>query len=317
MLGAKMLARYPKLAGFVFAILSAAAFGSSGALAKGLLVAGWSPAAVVTGRVAIGALFLIIPAWRSLAGRFHLLKKGWLPMTLFGLIAIGGCQLAYFLAVERLSVGVALLLEYLAVLLVVLWVWLAQGQRPKRLTIIGTLTAVVGLMFVLNVFGGVTIDLLGVLFGLLAAVGLATFFILSAEDNHGLPPLVFAGGGLIVGTIALVIAGAVGIVPFATASGPVTFAGAHVPWWVALAALGTLAAAFAYVSGIIAARALGSKLASFVGLSEVLFAVVWAWALLGEMPLPVQLAGGALILAGVVLVKIDEDDEPEVVPAPA
>lgn len=315
MLCANMFARYPALAGFVFAILSAAAFGSSGALAKGLLLAGWSPAAVVTGRVGIGALLLIIPAMRSLKGRYRLLKQGWVPMVLFGLIAIAGCQLAYFLAVERLSVGVALLLEYLAVLLVVLWVWLAQGQRPKRLTIIGTAVAVVGLILVLNVFSGVAIDGLGVLFGLLAAVGLATFFVLSAADGHGVPPLVFAAGGLLVGTVALVVSGAAGIVPITWSSEPVLFAGALVPWWVALMGLGTLAAAFAYVAGIIAARALGSKLASFVGLSEVLFAVVWAYVLLGEMPLPVQLIGGVLILTGVVLVKVDEEDDGHAAPA--
>lgn len=310
-----MIARFPALIGFLFAILSAAAFGSSGALAKGLLQAGWSPAAVVTGRVAIGAIFLIIPAFRALQRRYHLLKKGWPVMTLYGLIAIAGCQLAYFLAVERLSVGVALLLEYLAILLVVLWVWLVQGQRPKRLTIFGTLTAVVGLVFVLDVFGGLAIDWLGVVFGLLAAVGLAAYFILSAMDGHGLPPLVFAAGGLLVGTIALVISGSFGIVPFEWTTTPIEFAGIVTPWWVPLALLGTLAAAVAYVAGIIAARSLGSKLASFVGLSEVLFAVIWAWALLGEMPLPVQLFGGALILAGVVLVKVDENKNKPVVQA--
>jgi len=55
-----------------------------------------------------------------------------------------------------------------------------------------------------------------------------------------------------------------------------------------------------------AARSLGSKVASFVSLTEVLFAVIWAWLLLGELPGPIQLLGGLLIVGGVVLVRVDE-----------
>jgi drug/metabolite transporter (DMT)-like permease len=67
-----------------------------------------------------------------------------------------------------------------------------------------------------------------------------------------------------------------------------------------------LATVLAYVSGIMAARALGSKVASFVSLTEVLFAVVWAWLLLGELPGAIQLLGGVLIVGGVILVRLDE-----------
>jgi drug/metabolite transporter (DMT)-like permease len=67
-----------------------------------------------------------------------------------------------------------------------------------------------------------------------------------------------------------------------------------------------LATVLAYVAGIVAARALGSKVASFISLTEVLFAVLWAWLLLGELPGPIQLLGGVLIVGGVVLVRLDE-----------
>jgi drug/metabolite transporter (DMT)-like permease len=75
---------------------------------------------------------------------------------------------------------------------------------------------------------------------------------------------------------------------------------------VPLGGLVVLATVLAYVSGIVAARALGSKVASFVSLTEVLFAVIWAWLLLGELPGPIQLLGGVLIVGGVVLVRVDE-----------
>src|SRR5690606_23667615 len=151
---------------------SASAFGTSGALAKGLLTAGWTPAAAVTWRVAVGALALLVPAALAMRRRWHTLRAGWRSVLLFGLVAVAGCQLTYFLAVERLTVAVALLLEYCGVLLVVLWHWLRRGRRPRPLTPIGTALALVGLALVLAVFGPVRVDPLGVMWGLIAAAGL-------------------------------------------------------------------------------------------------------------------------------------------------
>ena len=89
-------------------------------------------------------------------------------------------------------------------------------------------------------------------------------------------------------------------------SAPVDLAGATVPWWVPVLWLGIVAAGLAYATGIAAARALGAKVSSFVGLTEVMFAVLAAWLILGELPRPVQLVGGLLIVAGVVCVRVDE-----------
>lgn len=294
------------LIGLALAIISAATFGTSGSVAKGLLDSGWSPLAAVTWRVGVATLVLLVPALLMLRGRWHLLRTGWVSMALFGLLAVAACQLTYFLAVERISVAVALLLEYLGIILVVGWLWLRHGQRPRPLTIVGAAVAVAGLAFVLNLFGAIEIDLLGVFWGLCAAVGLAAYFIISADESTGLPPLVLATGGLAIGTAGLVAVGLVGILPMTTATGDVQLAGAALPWWAAVLLLGVVAAAISYATGIAATRRLGSKLGSFVGLTEVMFSFLWAWVLLGQMPAAIQLLGGALILTGVVLVKLDE-----------
>src|SRR5690625_1185461 len=303
------------LTGLLLALISSAAFGTSGALAKGLLTAGWSPAAAVTWRVAIGAVMLSVPAALAMRGRWQLLRRGWPTMLLFGVIAVAGCQLAYFLAVERLSVAIALLLEYCGVILVVLWLWLRHGQRPRPLTVIGTAIAVAGLLLVLDVFGAVQVDPLGVMWGLLAAAGLATYFIVSADESHSLPPLALAAGGLLVGTVTLLLAGTIGLVSLEWNTAPVLLAGQLVPWWLDVALLGVVAAALSYLTGVAGTRRLGSKLASFVGLSEVLFAVLWAWLLLGELPVAIQLVGGVLLLAGVAAGRLDESRPPGANPA--
>jgi drug/metabolite transporter (DMT)-like permease len=213
---------------------------------------------------------------------------------------------AYFNAVGTLSVGVALLLEYSGTVLVVLWVWLRTRRAPSRLTLIGAVVALAGLALVLDIAGQTPPDLVGVMWGLLAAVGLAAYFVASSHGDGGLPPVALAGLGMGVGALALAAFGAVGVVPLEFRTADVVVAGTTLPWWAAVGELALVAAAFAYLLGTYAVRALGATLASFVGLSEVLFAILFAWLLLGELPGLIQLAGGVVVVAGVVLVRLGE-----------
>lgn len=84
-------------------------------------------------------------------------------------------------------------------------------------------------------------------------------------------------------------------------------------------ALGFITAALSYVTGIAAVRRLAPRLASFVALTEVLAAIVAAWLLLDQVPDRVQLVGGALVVAGVIVVKMGERpaDETEIATRPS
>lgn len=291
--------------GLGLAVLSAASFGASGSFATGLLDAGWSPGATVTMRVSLAALVLTVPALLAVRGR----SVDWAALArtsaTYGAFAVATAQLCFFQAVERLPVGVALLLEYSGVLLVVGWLWARHGQRPRRLTVAGTVAAVLGLLLVLDLAGNARLDLFGVLWGLGAAVGLAVYFVMSANQSE-LPPLVVAWGGLSCGALVLGAAGLLGVLPMVATTADVTLLHTHVPWVVPMLGLGLVAGAIAYVSGIGGARLLGARLASFVGLTEVLFAVLLAFVLLGQQPGPVQLVGGLVVLAGISLVRLDE-----------
>ncbi len=292
--------------GIWLALLTAATFGTSGVVAKPLLDAGWSSGATVTMRLGGAALALTLPALIVLRGRWHLLSRNAGLILGYGLLAMAACQVFYFNAVTTLSVGVALLLEYLGPVLVVAWLWMRHGHRPRRWTMIGIVLSVLGLALVLDVTGGMTLDLGGVFWGLGAAVGLAAYFVLSAREDTGLPPIVLAWSGMVVASVALLVTGLVGVLPMGTGATQVGFLGSSMPWFVPVAWLALIAAALAYATGIVATRQLGSKIASFFGLTEVMFAVVFAWLILDEMPLQVQLVGGVLIVAGVVAVRYDE-----------
>jgi drug/metabolite transporter (DMT)-like permease len=292
--------------GLLLAVGSAFAFGSSGPFAKSLMEAGWSPTAAVTARLAGGALLMVIFA--------TIVKPDWLreavqhgkTVVAYGLIPIAGAQLCYFNAVAHLSVGVALLLEYTAPILVVGWVWATTRRRPGGLTLIGVALAIAGIMLVLNVFSGAHINLIGVGWALAAAVCAACYFVMSdsvVTDGDGLNSITLATAGLVVGAAAVAALGATGLMPLAFSTNDAVVAGWTTSWLLPVVALALIPTAIAYTLGIMGISRLQPRFASLVGLSEVMFAVLAAWVLLGEAVTPLQACGGVVVLVGLALAR--------------
>ncbi|MFI2101709.1 EamA family transporter [Isoptericola sp. NPDC019693] len=291
--------------GLVLAVVSAVTFSLSGPLAAGLFATGWSPGAVVLVRVALGAVVLLPFGVVALRGDWAPVRRNLRLLALYGALGVAATQFCYFAAVQHMQVGPALLIEYSAPAAVVAWLWLRHGQRPGRATLAGLALAAAGLVLVLDLTGA-RLDPVGVAWALGAMVGASTYFVLNARSGTGLPPLSLAAGGLVVGAVLLAVLAAVGILPVTASTAAVGLAGAVVPVGAVLAALGVVTAGVAYVTGIAAGRRLGARPASFVALLEVVSAVCFAWVLLDELPRPVQLVGGLLVLAGVVVVQQGE-----------
>lgn len=304
--GEASLARDPSVrpgpAGVLIALLSAAMFATSGSFAKPLLEAGWSPAAAVVVRLGAASALLGVPAAAALRGNWGVLRRRWRPIMVYGLFGGAFVQVAFFNAIRYVEVGLALLVEYLGVVLVVGWAWLRTRHAPGPLTIAGMAVAIAGLVIILNPAALGAFDPRGLAWALVAAFGMAVYFITSAE-TPGIPPVAFVAAGLGVGAASLLAAGLVGLVGLRASTSDVVIGGQAWPWWLPLVELVVVAAALAYLTGFVAARRLGSTVAGFTGLTEVVFSVLWAWLLLGELPGPVQLAGGLVLLAGVAAVQ--------------
>ena len=172
--------------GLLFAVGSAFAFGISGPFAKSLMEAGWSPTAAVTARMAGGAVVMAVVRHHRQAGlgprgRSRTRKT----VVAYGIVPIAGAQLCYYNAVAHLSVGVALLLEYTAPILVVGWLWATTRRRPTqpdagrrrardRRNHVGARTSL----------PGAHINAIGVAWGLAAAVCAACYFMMSDEVSR-------------------------------------------------------------------------------------------------------------------------------------
>lgn len=294
------------LPGFALAIGSAASFALSGIFASALISAGWSAGAAVTARISFAALALLAPTLVMLRGRWGLVRRAWAPILLFGLLAVAGCQLSYFLAVQFIAPSLALLIEFMGPVLLMLWFWARTRRAPAALTLAGAGIAVLGLIAISGVGLGGALHPLGVLFGLGAAIGNAAYYATGAQTDHGIPPLPFVGLGLIVAAVLLGIAGVTGVLPFAVTGTPTVVAGLEVSPALVVAGMVLISTVLSYVLGVAASRRLGATVSSFAGYSEPLFGIVWTILLLAILPTGMQWIGAALIVAGVVCVKLGE-----------
>jgi drug/metabolite transporter (DMT)-like permease len=286
-----------------FALVSAVSFGLSGPIGKSLIEAGWSSNGALLVRLGGAAVVLAGVLAVVRPGVLASVRRDGPALVLYGALGMAGAQGAYFNAVRYVPVSVALLFEYTGPVLVIGWVWLVRGRPPTRRTLLGGLVALVGLSLVLRVWTGFGVDWRGVAWGLLAAVCAAGYFLIADRAGVDTPPLVLAGIGMVVGTLVVVVFGVVGLLPVVVSSdiGTVNLAGTRVGWLWAAALLVLVPTVLAYLTGIAAIGRIGASRASLIGLIEVVSAAVASWLLLGEVPAPAQLVGGALILFGVAL----------------
>ncbi len=289
-------------AGIVAGLVAALAFATSGPVVKPLLAAGWTPGAAILVRLWLGTVLLAGPAAWALRGRRTALRREWRTVVALGLLGVAGASTFYFLAVDRLPVAVALLVEYTGPLLLLGWSWSRTRRMPSRATLAGAALAMGGLVLVLDVTGSLELDALGLVFALAAAIGNAAYFALTARPI-ALPPVSLAGSAMLVGALTVSVVALVGILPVEAPRVQVDVLGAHVEWFVPLLVVGAVPTAFAYGVSAVSVRLLGERLASFLALMEVLFAVLLAWLLLDEAPLVIQLVGAVLVVGGVALVR--------------
>ena len=232
--------RSPLSAGLVFAVVAAASFGVSGALVKPLLEGGWSPAAAVTVRALIGGLVLAPLAVHALRGRWGTVWLGRWRILGMAIIGVAGTQLFYFTAVQRIPVGTAILIEYMAPLLLVAVAWVMSRRRPAVVVLVGSGAAFAGLLLIVSPSGSGALDPLGIAAAVAAMVCCAGYFVIAARPSAGLPPVALASAGLLIAPVLLALAGLLGMVPFTASIDEVALLGRATPWWVPMLVVGVI-----------------------------------------------------------------------------
>ncbi|MEV5535635.1 EamA family transporter [Saccharopolyspora shandongensis] len=282
-----------KSAGVAVAIVSAFCFGGSGPFAKPLITAGFTPLQVAWLRLAGGALLMLpfVIRYAPAVRRAPKLLAG------YGLFAIAGVQVFYFVSIARVPVGVALLIEFLGPVMVLGWIRFVRRKPVTRSAAIGVAIAMVGLACVVELWSGLSFDPIGLLLALGAAGCQAIYFLLS-DSGPEVNPFALAGFGLLLGAAVVTLLAQPWELDWALLLGQVELAGYQFPALLAVGWIVVLSTVLAYLTGIVAVRRLSPQVAGAVAFLEPVVATVLAWALLAEALGPVQLVGGALILVG-------------------
>ncbi|MFY1637398.1 EamA family transporter [Solwaraspora sp. WMMB335] len=295
--------RRPAL-GLALVVGASVLFAVNGTAAKLVLQAGLDAPRLTLLRAtgAFAGLLVISVVLRPGVRRLRLRARELPLLAGYGLTGFFLVPMLYFVAIARLPVGIALLFEYTGPLMVALWVWLVQRQRVRSRIWAGLALSLTGLAGVAQVWDGLTLDALGLAAGLGAAVLLAAYYLIGARGVRGRDALSLTtwafGASAVAGLLTRGLAADLGGwgpvltrtasgVPVALLCGYVVLLGSIVPYLMTTAAL----------------RHLPATSVGIIAMSEPVIAATVAWVVLGasEALSPAQLAGGALVLAGVIL----------------
>lgn len=290
--------------GYTLYLTAALLFGLNGTVSKVVLTSVDDAARVSQLRISFAFVLLFLVVAVTNPRSLPLRRQEIVPVAAFGVIGVAMTQWLFFVALTRLPVGIALLIEFTAPILVVLWVRYGW-HRPVRDTIwLGLVLGLVGLGMVAQVWDGLTLDALGVTAAMGAAGALAVHYLLGESCGRTRDPVSLTLWGFGFGTLLWAVLQPWWSFPWAALQGSATPLGPDtigVPVWglaVWMVVLGTIMPFWLVLAAI---RHIGAAGASIVGMTEPLLAAVVAWFVLGEVLTPVQLLGGAVILTGVVI----------------
>ncbi|WP_046470564.1 EamA family transporter [Allosalinactinospora lopnorensis] len=283
-----------RASGLGYAVASALAFGGSGPFARPLIDAGMDPLHVTWLRGA-GAAVLLLPL--AIRHRNVLRTHPWLLLA-YGVFPMAGVQAFYFAAISRIPVGVALLVEFLGPVLVLGWIRLVRRRPVSRAAALGVILAVTGLACLVEVWAGISLDLLGLALALTAATCQAAYFLLSDTAGDDVEPIAIISYGALVATALITVIARPWEMPWQLLAGEVTISGASTSALVSVGWLAVVSTALAYVTGVAAVRRLSPVVAGAVAYLEVVTAIVLAWLMLGEALSTAQTLGAAIVIAG-------------------
>ena len=290
--------------GYFYAFLAALLFGANGSVSKVIIESGFSALQLtqfrVLGAALISGAVLFVLDKRS----FRLPLRQWPVILVLGIVGVGMLQATYAFAIQLLPVGIALLLEYMAVLIVavVAFFFFKEKVRLRLWMAIGLVLA--GLGVVAEIWAS-SLSPTGVLWGLGAAVSLATYFLVGEKQLQTISPLALSFWTMSVAALFWA--------PFSkwweftpdTFTAMVSLQGnleaVSVPVWSLVLWNAVLGSFAPFLLSLSALKRLSATAAGIAATSEIVFAFAAAWIWLGEQLSLLQSVGASIVLGGILV----------------
>ena len=292
-----------KLRGEIYLFLGAFLFAFNGIISKIVLldeISAWRLTQIRT-----GGAFLILFSFFIIFRRSELKPtRAELPwLLLFGVVGVALVQAFYFVAIERMYVGIALLIEFTAPLWILLFLrFVLKKQVPTGLWYAIAL-AFTGLLMITQIWSGLSVDQIGLVAAFLDALALAGYFLIGDLLGKTKSSGAIATWGFGVASLLLFFALPIWNFPFETLTNQMSllgrFEGFSLPGWVLvlwIVIMGTIAPYLFVISGL---KLLSASTASIFGMIEPVLAGIFAWWWLSESLTGVQLIGCLVVIVGI------------------
>jgi drug/metabolite transporter (DMT)-like permease len=293
------------LVGYAMVLVAATLFGVNGSVAKVALSSGLSSLRLTEARCAGACAGLMLFALVREPASLRIRRDELLRLAIFGVVGVALVQLFYFLAIHRLAIGIALLIQYLGPLLVAIYARTFGHERVRRRIWAALALSLTGLALMVELWKGVALDGLGVVFALISAVIFAAYLLLAEYEVAHRDAVTLMAWGFLFATLFWTVAQPWWSFPAGRVARTVSLQGHlaswHLPVWALVLWVVVLGSIVPFSLIVGALRHMSATRVGIAAMLEPVVATVVAWAWLRETLSAVQLAGAALVLAAILL----------------
>jgi len=293
------------LAGYAMVLVAATLFGINGSVAKVALSSGISSLRLTEARCAGACLGLMLIAAVRSPSSLRIRRDEVLRLAVFGVCGVALVQLFYFLAIHRLAIGIALLIQYLGPLLVAIYARLFGHERVRRRIWAALALSLTGLALMVELWNGIALDGLGVTFALISAVIFAAYLLLAEYEVGMRDPVSLMAWGFFFATVFWTVVQPWWSFPAGRVAQTVSLHGRlaawHLPVWALVLWVVVLGSIVPFSLIVGALRHITATRVGIASMLEPVVATIVAWAWLRETLTPVQLAGAGVVLAAILL----------------
>lgn len=299
------MTRRPAL-GYAMVLTAATLWALNGAVSKVILQSGGVTSERLTEVRATGAfllLFAVLLVWRRSTLRVTL---GELPfLAVFGVAGLAFVAWFYFVAIERLEIGIALLIQYVAPVLVALYARYVLHEPVRRRIWAALALAIAGLALLLQLWQGLVLDGIGVLASIGAAITFALYILMADRGIRRRTSSSLLAYGFLFAALFWAVAQPWTSFPWDLLDDSVSLLGRlesiELPVWLLMAWMVVLGTIVPFGLLVGALRHVSPTRAGILAMFEPVAGTVIAYAWLREELDPIQLVGAAVVLCGIGL----------------
>jgi drug/metabolite transporter (DMT)-like permease len=302
--GGAVSARRP-FVGYAMVLVAATLFGINGSVAKVALSSGLSSLRLTEARCAGAFIGLALVALMRDRSSFRTTPRELLRLAVFGIAGVALVQLFYFLAIHRLAIGIALLIQYLGPLLVAIYARTFAHEHVRRRIWLALALSLTGLGLMVELWSGIALDGLGVVYALVSAVIFAAYLLMAEREVKERDSISLMAWGFFFATVFWTLVQPWWSFPASRVDDSVTLQGhlasLHLPVWALVLWVIVLGSIIPFALIVAGLRHVSATRVGIAAMLEPVVATIVAWAWLQESLSPVQLAGAGVVLAGILV----------------